>query len=277
MCSLTSFTGVILTLPEYRLSFQLKIYESVCKGVFDQADHFLAAHKWINENVRSILDESDAILHAKYQLIYTVGDQMALDGGSSRWTVIQALFKRIPHHMKMLYDKYGNEKIEFDENYLKNSRLYGADKISFRSDVFTPCRILDEKVYSELKDALVNDFVDGKINITFTEIVKQSEKHLIRLLSDKNIDKESFEKLIAEFPDGKHLMLLIVGGLLRFEVLRLMLTKRWRVNYGVNQKSIRKMAIPFKAKDIAAEMTEFGHSDVALGFTHLSYYYSGET
>lgn len=277
MCKTNSFTGVILTLPEYRLSFQLKIYESVCKGDFSQANHFLAAHKWINKYIRSILDESDAILHAKYQLIYTIGNQMPLDGGSSRWTVIQALFKRIPHHMKMLYEKHGNEKIEFDKNYLKNRQLYGADKVSYRSDVFTPCRILDESIYSELKDALVNDFVDGKINITFTEIVKKSEKHLIQLLSDKYIDKKSFGKLMAEFPEGKHLMLLIVGGLLRFEVLRLVMTKRWRVNYGVNEKSIRKMAIPFKAKDVAAEMTEFGHPDVALGFTHLSYYYSGET
>lgn len=35
------------------------------------------------------------------------------------------------------------------------------------------------------------------------------------------------------------------------------------------------MAIPFKAKDVAAEMTEFGHPDVAICLTQLSYYYSG--
>ena len=35
------------------------------------------------------------------------------------------------------------------------------------------------------------------------------------------------------------------------------------------------MAVPFRAKDIAAEYTEFGHPDVALILTQLSYYYSG--
>lgn len=71
-------------MPEYRLSFQLKIYESAKKGEIFEAQKFLDAHKWINSNVRCILDESDAILHAKYQLIYTVGDQLEIDGGSQR-------------------------------------------------------------------------------------------------------------------------------------------------------------------------------------------------
>lgn len=66
-------TGVILTTPEWRLSFQLKTYESVEKSEYQIAAHFLSVQKWINEHVRSVLDESDAILHAKYQLIYTMG------------------------------------------------------------------------------------------------------------------------------------------------------------------------------------------------------------
>ncbi len=35
------------------------------------------------------------------------------------------------------------------------------------------------------------------------------------------------------------------------------------------------MAVPFRAKDVAAEKTEFGHPDLAIILTHLSYYYSG--
>lgn len=35
------------------------------------------------------------------------------------------------------------------------------------------------------------------------------------------------------------------------------------------------MAVPFRAKDVAAERAEFGHPDVAIVFTVLSYYYSG--
>jgi hypothetical protein len=35
------------------------------------------------------------------------------------------------------------------------------------------------------------------------------------------------------------------------------------------------MAVPFRAKDVASERTEFGHPDVAIVLTQLSYYYSG--
>ncbi|KAJ6646166.1 hypothetical protein Bhyg_01377, partial [Pseudolycoriella hygida] len=268
--------GVILTLPEYRLSFQLKIYEMASKGFSLSAKHLLHAHKWINKNVRNILDESDAILHAKYQLIYTIGDQQPLDGGSLRWNVIQGLLRRVPHHMKLLYEKYGNEKVEFDVNYLKKASIYGADIVAERSDVFTACRILDASIYQELKSALIDDFLDGNINIMFSELVFATKSVIKMLLSDKEYDKRLFDAEIAKFPQDKQHILLTMSGLLRFEVLRLVMTKRWRVNYGVYE-GFRKMAIPFKAKDVAAEMTEFGHLDVALCLTHLSYYYSGLT
>lgn len=35
------------------------------------------------------------------------------------------------------------------------------------------------------------------------------------------------------------------------------------------------MAIPFRAKDVPSERSEFGHSDVAIILTCLSYYESG--
>lgn len=51
--------GVVITLPEYRLSFQLKMYESALKStsVAEPMD-FIATHEWLNANVRNILDES---------------------------------------------------------------------------------------------------------------------------------------------------------------------------------------------------------------------------
>ncbi|CAF5157470.1 unnamed protein product, partial [Rotaria sp. Silwood1] len=37
------------------------------------------------------------------------------------------------------------------------------------------------------------------------------------------------------------------------------------------------MAVPFRAKDVAAENTEFGHPDVAIVLTQIAYYYKGLT
>ncbi|XP_031632913.1 uncharacterized protein LOC116346822 [Contarinia nasturtii] len=259
--------GVILTLPEYRLSLQLKIYEPIPKGNIKDAKKMLDVHKWINANVRNILDESDAILQANYQLIYTVGNQLPPDSGAQRWLVTQAVLKRIPHRMHELYKKYGKERIEFD-----------SKKFNYRPDAFTPCRILDETIFDDLKKALIDDFLNGQMDISFPEITESAKQSIKNVISEKKIDKKifhTFENMFSEKHDQNTIM--ILSGLLRFEVLKLVLTKRWRVNYGVNAKSIRKMAVPFKAKDIASENSEFGHPDVSICFTQLSYYYSGLT
>lgn len=102
------------------------------------------------------------------------------------------------------------------------------------------------------------------------------DKKVKVLLEDESISVETFNDIISYFSENEQNILLILRGLLRFDVLKLVLTKRWRVNYGVNVKSARKMAVPFKAKDVAAENTEFGHPDLAICLTHLSYYYSGK-
>lgn len=279
-------TGVILTLPEYRLSFQLKMYELIQSQhiqnekytkdeIIKIAQSMLEVHKWMNKNVRNILDESDAILQPKYQLIYTVGNQLYPDGRSLRWLVTQAVLKHVPDHMRRLYVEYGKDKIEFDENYVKNGNVVGWPKVSFRSDVFTPCRILDENVFHALKSALIEDFLEGRLDLDFNDISASKKEKLKHILTEKAIDRETFLKIKGKLTEHDLNTILILSGLLRFEILKLTLTKRWRVHYGVNVNGRRKMAIPFKAKGVAAEMTEFGHPDVAVCFTQMSYYYSG--
>lgn len=257
------------------MSFQLKIYESVQKSNNVDAGKFLKVHKWINSNVRSVLDESDAILHAKYQLIYTVGNRLPLDGDTKRWAIVQAILKRVPHHMRRLCNKLGAEKIEFNHKYVENGHVYGAPKVNYRSDIFTPCRILDASIYNVIKMSLIEDFIEGRLDIAFSEMTENVRMELKKFLSEREISTATFDKVMNDLSMNERNVLLILRGLLGFEILKLVLMKRWRVNYGVNVKGPQQMAIPFKAKDVAAEMTEFGHADVAICFTQLSYYYSG--
>lgn len=250
------------------MSFQLKIFELIEKREFENAKKLLEVYKWTNANIRNILDESDAILHAKYQLVYTTGDLVKSslkDGESQRWIVAQAVLKRIPFHMKTLYQKYGKDKIEFNE------------QDNDRSDVFTPCRILDDidVIFEEPKTLIACDFIDGLLDMSFTGITTEQGKKLKRLLTVKILDQKQFA-VIDDFSDEQANKVWILNGLLRCEVLKSALTKRWRVNYEVNPNGRRKMAIPFKAKDVAAENTEFGHPDLAACLTQLSYYYGGK-
>lgn len=274
-----SFSGVILTQPDYRLSLQLKFYESIEKG--DVAtEHYLRTYQWMNENVRNILDESDAILQPNYQLIYTMGDHQLPDGSPQRWMVIQAILKRVPRHMKTLFNEYKTavnkeSLVEFDDKYLENGRIFGHKEVEHRTDVFPQCRILNETAFNELKSKLTGDFFEGKLDVAFPlhEIDAATKNRLKILLMERKPDERSTE-ILQRFQEKDKNTILILSGLLRFEVLKLALTKRWRVNYGVDLQGQRKMAIPFKAKDLPAD-SEFGHTDVAICFTQLSYYYSG--
>ncbi|CAF1123773.1 unnamed protein product [Rotaria sp. Silwood1] len=87
----------------------------------------------------------------------------------------------------------------------------------------------------------------------------------------------SVEYLVHKFPRLDLQLFLIIRGLLSSEVLLVAFKNRYRVNYGVNSSSSfnRLMTVPFPAKDVVADRTEFGHPDVALVLTKISYYYLG--
>lgn len=186
--------------------------------------------------------------------------------------------------MKRIYLKYEKAKrcgpvvspIEYDAKYVQNGHVYGSTRnVTERFDVFIPSRIIDDSIFDELKNSLANDFLDGHLDIQFPSDLDASKKdELKKILTERDIQPHAFDIVRQLLPRDQNLIM-ILSGLLRHEVLKMALTKRWRVNYGVDPKGARKMAIPFKAKDVAAEMTEFGHPDVAICLTQLSYYYSG--
>ena len=51
---------------------------------------------------------------------------------------------------------------------------------------------------------------------------------------------------------------------------------RWRVDCGLALKCTM-LAVPYRAKDVPAPKAEFGHPDMAILLTCLSYYYGGLT
>ena len=52
--------------------------------------------------------------------------------------------------------------------------------------------------------------------------------------------------------------------------------RRWCVDYGLSPERTR-LAVPYRAKAVPAPKAEFGHPDVAIVLTCLSYYYGGLT
>ncbi|CAF5038438.1 unnamed protein product, partial [Rotaria socialis] len=58
----------------------------------------LTVQRWLKNYARDVLDESDEILHVKYQLIYTVGGQQQVDAGEERWKTIQSILNLVKQH-----------------------------------------------------------------------------------------------------------------------------------------------------------------------------------
>ncbi|CAF3941269.1 unnamed protein product [Rotaria sp. Silwood1] len=244
---------IVMTAPEYLLSFDLLAIDKCRRNEFEAARSMLTVQRWSKKFVRDVLDESDEVLHVKYQLIYTVGRQQQIDGGMERWKAIQLILRLVKQCAVNIAQMYSNVV------------CYNTSE---RQSSFTEFRLLSHEPFETLCEHIVNHWLSEKN-------YRQTDQKLISsFILHPNL---SVETLINRFPPNNIQLFLIFRGLLSSEVLFVALKKRYRVNFGVNQSrySSRLMAVPFRAKDVAAENTEFGHPDVAIVLTQLSYYYSG--
>ena len=244
---------IILTSPESILSFDLLTIDRCRRNEFDISRLMLIMQRWFKMYIRDVLDESDEILHVKYQLIYTIGSQQQIDSGEQRWQIIQSILHLVKKHAKDI-----SKMFEQDVYY----------KPSERKSVFPQFRLLSNQPFETLCQKIANDWLSEKH-------YRQNEQQLI---SSFILDsKKSIECFNDQYSLHTIQVFLILRGLLSSEVLLVALKKRPRVNFGVNPNPDfnRLMAVPFRAKDVAAENTEFGHPDIAIVLTQLSYYHNG--
>ncbi|CAF1915245.1 unnamed protein product [Rotaria magnacalcarata] len=82
---------IILTTPEDILSFDLLTIDKCRRNEFNIGLSMLIVQRWLKTYARDVLDESDEILHVKYQLIHTGGCQQQVDAGVERWKTIQSI------------------------------------------------------------------------------------------------------------------------------------------------------------------------------------------
>jgi len=255
--------GILLTQPEHILSFKLMGIERSLSQDSHVGDVLLKSQLWLDDKTRDILDESDEILHVRYQLIYSIGARRPLEHHPDRWTTIQQVFSLVRKHAPDVQkvSKFGME--------IRDDRRHGA---------FPYIRILQDDAAAELVSLVARDICTSSLpNISFHRYPKRFPDMALNFITNKTIP-DDIVKLIKHQCDesaGDWSTLLLLRGLLAHEILTFILKeKRWRVDYGLDF-SRTLLAVPYRAKDCPSLSSEFGHPEVAIALTCLSYYYSG--
>ena len=252
--------GILVAQPEHVLSFQLAGIERLTTGN-PLGMKMLGVQQWLDENARDVLDESDEILDVKFQLIYTLGAQRNMDGQPDRWLLIQSIFDLVEYHAYRLQ--------------IAEPKQFEVEK---RGAGFPTIRLLSQKASSKLLAKVLYSICEGKLPLlSFDNLSSRVRRAAINLLrEDLPIEQDCDTILTYSTKDGNYLKkLLIVRGMLSGGVLHHVLTgKRWSVNYGLSLSRCL-CAVPYRAKGVPAPTAEFGHPDVTISLTCLSYYYTG--
>jgi hypothetical protein len=265
--------GILLCQPEHILSFKLMGLETLSSSPSSPlSSSLLNTQRWLEEKARDILDESDEILSPKYQLVYTIGTQHAPDGESMRWRITQEVFDLV-------------------KDYACNNRYEGSlSVINYESSPqrFPQIRGFEQEDGERLLHQVAEEIVFSEKlpSFSFQRFSDEEQQTLFRFITERPTDNTLYEQVACicrnqdhSTPDNSAAFkpILLLRGLFgRGVLLTVLKEKRWRVNYGLDV-SRSMLAVPYLAKDSPSPRAEFGHTDVAICLTCLTYYYQGLT
>ena len=262
---------VIVSTPEHRLSLENMVVELMSTENLNMnvetGKALMKVLQFLHEQGREFLDESDEILSPKYQLIYTMGAPRDLDGSQLRFIVHGAILESVAKHSKMLQNKYGAITVEVLSSI--SSIEYPGVRLLENSSYF-------EQAYNELCKCVKNDILSKSVPLHNHKIpvsMTPDEREIwMSCVDGAEVSREKMNMLSNEMMD----LALILRGVLSHGVLKTVLCKVWRVNYGAHPTRVNHhMAVPYRAKDVAHERADYGHPDIQLLLTFSTHYQMG--
>ncbi|KAL4077990.1 hypothetical protein J3A83DRAFT_4087275 [Scleroderma citrinum] len=258
--------GILVLQPDHILSFKLLSVEKQLQGGGDAVGtKLLQIQQWLHLHARDILDESDEILHVRNQLVYTIGLQRPLEGFPYRWTTTQQILGFVRKHAAVLHSSFPL-KVE-----------YKSCKSRDHTGAFPHIRLLHPDAAMKLVHLIVQDIMDGQLSdLIFTQADRSVQGSIRNFLTETDVDPydvqmvQDYGRATSTWTRILHLRGLLACGILAFALTE----RRWRVGFGL-APSRTMLAVPYRAKDVPAPRAEFGHPDVAVVLTCLSYYYQG--
>ena len=235
--------GVLVAQPEHILSFRLMVIDRTLSSD-SPPDHVAQKlqemQTWLTSISRDILDESDEILHVRYQLIYTMDQQQPLDDGQDRWTTTQNILDLVRRHTRKFH--------KFPEEV----ELFEHTTVGAFEGKFSHVRVLGPSASEALVSQIAKDALDGALdNLTFVELGPQSHLRsaVLRFITEHVIDNKTYLTVKRFFKNSSLWKgLLLLRGLLAHGILVYVLgQRRWRVDYGLDLKR-SLLAVPYRAK-----------------------------
>ena len=255
---------VLITLPEHILSFKLQGVDRFIAGEDEVASALLRTQDFLENSCRDVFDESDELFDPMSQLIYSMGAQRMMDGQPDRWRDMQAIFGLIKEAVPRLTDAFPGE-IEYTArtpSSFPSIRFLNPDRAS--------------SLLEDVRDQVIETFLSDLNVAGLPATIEAAVRDYVRV---SNVSVETNDLLLDYFKDHcsaqkrlNHFRGLFASGIL----LHLLQDKRWTVNYGLHPERCM-LAVPYTRKGVPAPNAEFGHPDVAIGFTCLSQYQSGLT
>lgn len=241
--------GVMLCLPEHQMSFMLSGLQRVLDQRIPEADMMIRVQGWLQSCARDVLDESDHTLAVKTQLIYPSGSQMAVNGHPHRWLIAEQVLGLVDMHLHGL-------SASFPHSIEVVRRPQGGYPFVF---------FLRPNVEEELINRLRHDICQGTRGILPVDTLESADRIAIKdFLSGSKVRQSSLDRVSRLCPDRPHIRqtVYLLRGLFVHRILIMVLKKRYGVQYGLHPFR-DPVAVPFHAKGVPSEQSEFGHVDVS--------------
>ncbi|KAI0895087.1 hypothetical protein F4806DRAFT_90268 [Annulohypoxylon nitens] len=253
--------GIMLCLPEHQMSFMLSGLQRVLDQEIPEANMMVRVQGWLQSCARDVLDESDHTLAVRTQLIYPSGSQMTVDGHPHRWIVVEQILGLMDMHLYELAASY----------------RYSIEVVRRPTGGFPFVFFLRPDVEEEMVNRLRYDVCRGSRGIIPIDSIDQADRLAIKeFLSNGKVRQSSLDRISSLCPDRPHIKqtVYLLRGLFVHRILIMALKKRYGVQYGLHPQR-DPVAVPFHAKGVPSDQSEFGHVDVAILLTALAFYYSG--
>ena len=274
--------GAVCVAPEHRLSLQLKWHELRLSGS-EASDPIRAELTRVETSLPfyDLLDESDEVLRHKYQLIYAWGGCKPLPAGSERWSVAEALLRELQTNSKLA-------SLLAVQDVSKRHARHEQRGAGALDDI----RLLPGEAFDAQRSALLRELATAVVDnppheMRWLKLRGQAHRmraEIITFVTDAEKSITWLRNVWQQMVGGplktqQSYHLLAVRGLLACGLLEHCLTRRFRVDYGIDPRRgiSRRVAVPFRASDTPSERAEYAQPDTLILLTLLSYYHQGLT